>query len=47
MLRERFKHGSSEDRWTAAKDEARQAMIGVARSRSLIACSELVRKVTS
>lgn len=47
MLREGFKHGFAEDQWIAAKDEARQAMIAVARSGSLISYSELVRKVTS
>ena len=45
MLREGFKHGFSDDQWIAAKDEARQAMIAVARSESLIAYSDLVRKI--
>ena len=47
MLREGFKHGFSDDQWIAAKDEARQAMIAVARSESLIAYSDLVRKIQS
>ena len=47
MLREGFKHGFSDVQWTAAKEEARVAMIAVARSKSLIAYSDLVRKITS
>ena len=47
MLREGFKHGFSEDQWIAAKEEARQAMITVARSKDVIAYSDLVRKITS
>ena len=47
MLREGFKHGCSEDQWSAAKEEARQVMIAVARSKSVIAYSDLVRKITS
>ena len=47
MLREGFKHGFSEDQWIAAKEEARQAMITVARSKDMIAYSDLVRKITS
>ena len=47
MLREGFKHGFSEDQWIAAKEEARQAMIAVARSKSVIAYSDLVRKIKS
>ena len=47
MLRDGFKHGFSEDQWIAAKEEARQAMIAVARSKSVIAYSDLVRKITS
>ena len=47
MLREDFKHGFSEDQWIAAKEEARQAMITVARSKSVIAYSDLVQKITS
>lgn len=47
MLREGFKHGLSEDQWSAAKEEARQAMIAVARSKSVIAYSDLVRRITS
>ena len=47
MLREGFKHGFSEGQWIAAKEEARQAVIAVARSKSVIAYSDLVRKITS
>ena len=47
MLREGFRHGFAEDQWVAAKEEARQAMIAVARSKSVIAYSDLVWKVTS
>ena len=41
----RFEHGFSQDRWIAAKQEARQAMI--ARSKGVIAYSDLVPKITS
>ncbi len=44
MLRKGFKHGFSENQWSAAKEEARQAMIAVARSKNVIAYSDLVRK---
>ncbi len=47
MLREGFKHGFSDEQWFAAKEEARQAMIAVAQSKSLIAYSDLVRKIQS
>ena len=47
MLREGFKHGFSEVQWIAAKEEARQAMIAVARSKSVIAYSDLVGKIRS
>lgn len=47
MLREGFNHGFPDDQWIAAKEEARQAMISVARSKSVIAYSDLVRKVKS
>ena len=47
MLREDFKHGFAEVQWAAAKEEARQAMIAVARSKSVITYSDLVRKITS
>lgn len=47
MLRKGFKHGFAEDQWSAAKEEARQSMIAVARSKNLIAYSDLVRKITS
>ena len=45
MLCEGFKHGFSDDQWVAAKEDARQAMIAVARSKSVIAYSEFVPKV--
>lgn len=47
MLREGFKHGFSENQWTAAKEEARQAMIAAAQSKGVIAYSDLVQKITS
>jgi len=47
MLREDFKHGFSDDQWIAAKEEARKTMILVARSESVIAYSDLVRKIAS
>ena len=47
MLREGFMHGFSADQWSAAKEETRQAMIAVARRKSVIAYSDLVRKITS
>ena len=47
MLREDFKHAFSEDQWIVAKEEARQVMITVARSKSMITYSDLVRKITS
>lgn len=47
MLRESFKHGFSEERWITAKEEARQVMIAVARSKKVIAYSDLVRKIKS
>ena len=47
MLREGFKHAFSEDQWSAAKDEARQAMITVARRKSVTAYSDLVREIKS
>ena len=47
MPRKGFKYGFSEDRWIAAKEEASQAMIAVARSKSIIAYSDLVRKIKS
>ena len=47
MLREGFKHGFSEVQWIAAKEEARQAMIAVARSKNVIAYSDLVGKIRS
>lgn len=47
MLREDFKHMFSEEQWIAAKEEARQAMIAAARSKSVITYSDLVQKITN
>lgn len=47
MLREGYKHGFPPSAWEAAKEEARQAMIEVARRRGVIAYSDLVGKITS
>ena len=47
MKRENFNHGFSDDVWEAAKEEAREAMRGVALSRSLISYSDLVAKIHS
>lgn len=47
MLRTNFDHGFSESDWNAAKEEARQAMIAVARRGNLIYYSELVKKIKS
>ena len=46
MRRENFNHGFSEHDWNAAKEEARQAMIAVARHGDVISYSDLVRKIT-
>jgi molybdopterin synthase catalytic subunit len=46
MLRENFDHGFAQPDWDAAKDEARQVMIGCARSRRMIPYSDLVRQIT-
>lgn len=47
MVRGDFKLMFSEDKWIAAKEEARQAMIAVARSKSVITYSSLVQKITN
>ena len=47
MLREGFNHGFPDDLWNAAKEEARQAMIAVARRKSVISYSDLVGEITS
>ena len=46
MRRKNFNHGFSEHDWNVAKEEARQAMIAVARRRGTIPYSDLVRKIT-
>ena len=46
MLRENFDHGFPESVWSAAKEEARRAMIEAARSHSTISYSDLVGKIT-
>ena len=46
MLRENFNHRLPQSEWDAAKEEARQVMIGCARSRRMIPYSELVRQIT-
>ncbi len=46
MLRENFNHGFVQSEWDAAKDEARQVMIGCARARQMIPYSDLVRQIT-
>ena len=47
MLREGFNHGFPDEQWNAAKEEARQAMIAVARRKGLISYSDLVGKIRS
>ena len=47
MKRDKFDHGFPEHTWNAAKEEARQAMITVARNNGLIPYSDLVRKIKS
>ena len=46
MLRDNFNHGFVQSEWDAAKDEARQVMIGCARARQMIPYSDLVRQIT-
>jgi molybdopterin synthase catalytic subunit len=46
MLRENFSHGFAQADWDAAKNEAREIMIGCAKSRRMIPYSELVRQIT-
>ena len=47
MLRKNFDHGFPEAVWKAAKGEARDVMIEVARSRSVISYSDLVQRIAS
>ena len=47
MLRTNFNHGFSESDWNAAKEEARQAMIAVARRRKTISDLDLVAKIAT
>jgi molybdopterin synthase catalytic subunit len=48
MLRGKgFNHGFPQSEWDAAKEEARQIMIGCAKSRRMIPYSDLVRQITS
>ena len=47
MRRDNFHHGFSDGVWRAAKEEARQAMIDVARRRDLTSYSDLVLRITS
>jgi molybdopterin synthase catalytic subunit len=46
MLRDNFNHGFVQSEWDAAKDEARQVMIGCVRARQMIPYSDLVRQIT-
>jgi molybdopterin synthase catalytic subunit len=46
MLRENFYHGFVQSGWDAAKNEARQVMIGYARARRMIPYSDLVHQIT-
>ena len=45
MLRKKFDHGLPESVWSAAKEQARRAMIDAARRRSVISYSELVGEI--
>lgn len=47
MLRDSFKHGFAEVAWQNAKEEARSAMIAVARRRGMMTYSDLVREIRS
>ena len=47
MKRDHFDHGFPEHVWNAAKDEARAAMIEVARRGRTMSYTELVQKITS
>lgn len=47
MLRTNSNHGFSESDWNAAKEEARQAMICVARHRETISYSDLAAKIAT
>lgn len=47
MLRKKFNHGFPQSDWDAAKDEARQVMIGCAKTRQMIPYSDLVSRIKS
>ena len=47
MKRDNFDHGFSDQAWSAAKKEARHVMVDVARRRSVISYSDLVREIRS
>lgn len=47
MLRDNFRHGFPEARWSEAKRQARDAMISVAKQRGMLTYTELVRKVSA
>lgn len=47
MLRDGLLHGSPEDAWNAAKEEARGIMIDRAKVRGMIPYSDLVKQITS
>ena len=47
MKRENFNHGFSDEIWRAAKEEARQAIIDVARRQQTMSYSDLVQHITS
>lgn len=45
MKRKNFDHGFPQESWEAARNEAREAMIGVAARRGVIAYSDLVVEI--
>jgi hypothetical protein len=47
MLRKDFRHGFSDTEWTAAKEEARAAMIKAAKRRAMITYSKLVVQIAA
>ena len=47
MKRDHFDHGFSDEVWRAAKEEARAAMIEVARQRRTMSYTKLVQKIAS
>ena len=47
MKRDDFNHGYPQEAWEAARAEARDAMVGVAARRRLIAYSDLVAEIHS